>query len=110
MSPRRPQPSAEDLAILDPDGQFRARLIEDRARLGGLTASAAPSAAERQSLERLAHQLAGAAGTFGFGAIGDLAIMLEDELIAVRQGDTGRARAVRVQQAIADLQRALWSI
>ena len=109
MSPRRLQPSAEDLAILDPDGRFRARLIDDRARLGVLTA-AAPGAAERENLERLAHQLAGAAGTFGFVEIGDLAIALEDELIAVRQGDTGMARVARVQRMIADLQRALWSI
>lgn len=110
MPPGGPRPSARDLAILDPDGQFRSRLAEDRERIAALTASSSLGPAERQALERLVHQLAGAAGTFGFAEIGDFAIALEDELIAVRQGDTGTARAGRVRRAIADLRRALQAI
>jgi HPt (histidine-containing phosphotransfer) domain-containing protein len=110
MPPGRPQPSAEDLAILDPDGQFRSRLLEDRERIAALTVSPSLRPADLQALERIAHQLAGAAGTFGFAEIGDCAITLEDELIALRRGDGGTAGAGRIRQAIAGLRQALQAI
>ena len=73
-----PAPTAADLAVLDPDGSFRRRLMEDHARIVVLAAEGTGQLAE---LGRIVHQLAGAAGTFGFAEIGDLAIVLDDTLI-----------------------------
>ena len=67
----QPAPSVADLALLDPDGLFRARLAHDRrvlARHGNDIAHA----------RVVIHQLAGAAGTFGYREIGDIAIDLDD--------------------------------
>lgn len=82
----RQPPSADELRILDPDGQFQARLIADRAAIERL-AEAGPSA----ELARLVHGLAGAAGTFGHGAIGDAAIALDDAFV---DGETGAVPAL----------------
>jgi HPt (histidine-containing phosphotransfer) domain-containing protein len=70
---RRPSPSADDLALLDPDGSFRERLLTDLAALERLRTNG--SIAEMQPI---VHRLAGAAGTFGYAEIGELAIALDD--------------------------------
>jgi HPt (histidine-containing phosphotransfer) domain-containing protein len=69
----QPAPSTADLALLDPDGLFRGRLAHDRRVL----------ARDRNDIARVRvviHQLAGAAGTFGYAEIGDRAIALDDRL------------------------------
>ena len=68
-------PSAEDLRVLDPDGQFHTRLIEDRAAIERLAGGG-----QTAELARVVHGLAGAAGTFGFAAIGEAAMALDDAL------------------------------
>jgi HPt (histidine-containing phosphotransfer) domain-containing protein len=112
------RPSAADLARLDPDGSFGARLIEDRAELARLAGRIDPrSDAGREALaelERLAHRLAGAAGTFGYPEIGEAALALEEWGIATRavdparsgkagQASPGAARAASAVEALANL-------
>ena len=82
----RAAPSADDLRILDPDGQFQARLIADRAAIERLSRDSASA-----ELARLVHGLAGAAGTFGHKAIGDAAMALDD---ALRDGNLAAAPAL----------------
>lgn len=59
--------------------RFRVRAVEDLARLR--TLREANDAAE---LRRLAHSVAGAAGTFGFGALSEAAIVIDDDYVAGR--------------------------
>jgi HPt (histidine-containing phosphotransfer) domain-containing protein len=77
---RQPAPTDAELAVLDPDGRFRNRLAADRAELVAL-ARQSPSPGQLAEIGRIVHQLAGAAGTFGFAEIGELAIALDDTLI-----------------------------
>jgi HPt (histidine-containing phosphotransfer) domain-containing protein len=76
---RSPRPTPEDLRILDPDGSFRLRLAADRAGI-----AAHHETDNTAGLQRLVHGLAGAAGTFGFDAIGDIAVELDDHFAAGR--------------------------
>lgn len=74
---RQPKPSADDLALLDPDGAFRERLLTDRDALIRLR-----MAGNVAAMEPMVHRLAGAAGTFGYAEIGELAIALDDRFAA----------------------------
>ena len=69
----RPGPTAEELKLLDPDGSFRERLESDRMAIAELSDSG-----DLERLHPIVHRLAGAAGTFGFAEIGDIAIELDD--------------------------------
>lgn len=94
---RRPAPGPADLAILDPDGRFRHRLDADRAAIVSLSDSH-----DLDQLRAIVHRLAGAAGTFGYGSVGDVAIALDDKLAA------GRAvTAADVARLLAALEQAL---
>lgn len=86
-----PEPDRTGLELLDPDGAFRARLAADRHSLEQLAADLwrlAPTVRQQRlaAIESLAHGLAGAGGTFGFVAISDAALALEELLIEQRQG------------------------
>jgi HPt (histidine-containing phosphotransfer) domain-containing protein len=67
----RLSPSAADLALLDPEGLFRSRLETDRVTL--LT-----QGSDLASVRLVAHQLSGAAGTFGFSELGGIATAIDD--------------------------------
>jgi HPt (histidine-containing phosphotransfer) domain-containing protein len=100
--------SAADLLLLDPDGTFPARLAEDRgalARLARGLRAASPARRDHSlaEIETLAHRLAGAAGTFGYGAVGDAALELEHAVAAARR-QGGR---VTVDRSLAGLLSAL---
>lgn len=58
--------------------RFRARAVADRAELETLAAGD-PTSAE---LRRLVHNLAGAAGTFGYGALSRAAIDVDDQMVS----------------------------
>jgi HPt (histidine-containing phosphotransfer) domain-containing protein len=72
---RHPAPTAADLALIDPDGQFRGRLAEDRARLARLAGAGSVAACGP-----ILHRLAGAAATFGYREVSEIAIRLDDAL------------------------------
>ena len=74
---RRPTPSSADLKLLDPDGAFRTRLEADRQTIAQLS-----DTGDFNDLKRIVHGLAGAAGTFGFADVGDVAIELDDAFVA----------------------------
>jgi HPt (histidine-containing phosphotransfer) domain-containing protein len=93
----RAPPSAEDLKALDPDGSFRERLEADRAAIAQLSETA-----DLDQLRRIVHALAGAAGTFGFAEIGDIAIELDDKFIASRA-----VSAIDIARLLAALEQAL---
>lgn len=106
--------SAADLALLDPDGTFALRLAADRTALRDLAgAFAEPTPAGGQSdrladIERLAHRLAGAAGTFGHAAVSSAAIDLDDRMAGLRKGTGNRQDAARALAAlVAALDRAI---
>jgi len=69
----QPAPSAADLALLDPEGLFRGRLAHDRRVLERHRNDIA-------HVRVIIHQLAGAAGTFGYAELGDVAVALDDRL------------------------------
>jgi HPt (histidine-containing phosphotransfer) domain-containing protein len=94
---RAPEPSASDLKVLDPDGRFRERLEADRQAIAELGDNGNLS-----ELKRIVHGLAGAAGTFGYGAVGDIAIALDDRLVA---GET--VGAPGIARLLAALEQAL---
>ena len=73
-------PSKQDLALIDPEGHFRTRLLED-----GITIERYRDAGQFSELESIVHRLAGAAGTFGYAEVGDIAIALDDGFVAARQ-------------------------
>lgn len=103
--PDRPPPGAAEPTLLDPDGAFVKRLRADRAALAELSCElrAAPDEAGRRPLAGLvvlAHRLAGAAGTFGYGRVGHAAQALEDAA-------AGRRRRSAVDAAIGTLRLAL---
>lgn len=70
-------PSESDLEALDPDGTFRDRLEADRAAIAQLSETR-----DFERLRRIVHGLAGAAGTFGFPQLGEIAIEIDDRLTA----------------------------
>lgn len=74
----------------DPLAELRARFIARcRERITGLRTLIDGAAGEGTSVEalvRLAHQLAGAAGTFGYATLGRTAATLEDRVLAEAQG------------------------
>jgi HPt (histidine-containing phosphotransfer) domain-containing protein len=80
---------------LDPDGHFVHRLGDDCVALEEL-ANDLPrgplSIERRRALEAIAHRLAGAAGTFGFPEIGEVAVALEDFLRGPDEADITAAR------------------
>jgi HPt (histidine-containing phosphotransfer) domain-containing protein len=84
-------PARIDLALLDPDGAFPARLEADRAALVDWLRNMQtgdPESGEKplKQIATLSHRLAGAAGTFGYAEISDAALALE-ELILDRPAD-----------------------
>jgi HPt (histidine-containing phosphotransfer) domain-containing protein len=85
----QPTPTAEDLAVLDPDREFGDRLVSDRAEMSRLA-----FAGDLGAVGRIVHRLAGAAGTFGYARIGDIAIEIDDRIAAggapVTQAELGR--------------------
>jgi len=90
--------------------KFRARLGSYRQRLGeardALAVSSDDGAALRQ-MKAAAHELAGAAATFGFDVIGDVARELEysvDERLAGRSDLTDVVRLLR--QLLGEIDRA----
>ena len=90
-------PSKADLGILDPDGSFRARLEADRRVLAELSDDG-----DRDELRRVVHGLAGAAGTFGYSEVGEVAMALDDTFAA---GE--RVLPVDVARLVAALEQAL---
>jgi HPt (histidine-containing phosphotransfer) domain-containing protein len=75
------QPTAEDLALLDPDGSFRLRLARD---LEALVARDRENDTADE-IATLVHRLAGAAETFGHTAVGRIAVALDDAFILARE-------------------------
>jgi HPt (histidine-containing phosphotransfer) domain-containing protein len=93
----RPTPSAADLKLLDPDGAFRTRLEDDRQAIAQLS-----DTGDLDQLKQIVHRLAGAAGTFGYTDVGDIAIALDDAFVAgnaVAPADIARLLAV-LEQAL----------
>jgi HPt (histidine-containing phosphotransfer) domain-containing protein len=93
---RRPNPSAADLQILDPDGTFQQRLRDDHKAVGALS-----DAHDLRPLKVIAHQLAGAAATFGYPDLGDAATALDEHF---RHHDVA---AEDVARLLATLEEAL---
>lgn len=94
---RQPTPSEADLKLLDPDGSFRERLESDRQRIAQLSDSG-----DLDELKRIVHGLAGAAGTFGYADLGQIAIELDDTVVA------GNAPAAAdIARLLASLEKAL---
>ena len=94
---RRPTPSAADLKLLDPDGSFRVRLEDDRQAVAQLSDSG-----DLDKLKQIVHGLAGAAGTFGYGEVGDIAIELDDTFVK-----DGTVDPRDISRLLAALERAL---
>ena len=94
---RQPAPSVADLKLLDPDGSFRARLAADRAMVASLDESG-----DLRELREIVHRLAGAAGTFGYPELGDVAIELDE---AFRDGRP--VRLLDLARILAALEQAL---
>ena len=94
---RQPAPGPADLALLDPDGSFRARLEADCAAVASLD-----SGGDLSPLREIVHRLAGAAGTFGYPELGDVAISLDE---AFRDGRVAEPRDVDQLRAV--LEQAL---
>jgi DNA-binding response OmpR family regulator len=88
--------SAPISVLLDPDGSFRQRLVDDRAALAALERKL-DQRGDRvlAALSVLAHRLAGAAGTFGHGDVGEAAALLEQRTETVlAAGAASRVRLV----------------
>lgn len=62
--------------------RFRARALADRAELEVLAAD--PTS---DDLRRLVHNLAGAAGTFGYGPLSQAAVEIDDQMASGRPVD-----------------------
>ena len=102
--------SAAELALIDPDGTFSARLAADRDILTGLGRGleSLPGEARQRRLaemEALAHRLGGAAGTFGYMAVSGAAFALEARIAAQRAGAQGPF--VEIEDRLAVLVRTL---
>ena len=94
---RRPTPSAADLKLLDPDGSFRDRLEADRQALAELSDSG-----DIDDLKHIVHSLAGAAGTFGYSEVGDIALGIDDSFATGR-----KVEAAAMARLLAALEQAL---
>lgn len=94
---RPPRPTPADIALLDPDGSFRQRLLADRQALASLSDSG-----DLGELRRIVHGLAGAAGTFGYRELGEVAIELDE-----RMRDEGAVSAAEVARLLAALDQAV---
>ena len=96
------------LALLDPEGKFRHRLREDCQRVAVLRRALSLGSEAEQSarleLERVAHRLAGAAGTFGFAEVSTIALEVEDILVA---GRSSPFELMALNGAAGRLERAL---
>ena len=95
--PRQPSPSAADLRVLDPDGTFRNRLVADHEAVGALSDSH-----DLAPLQPIVHRLAGAAGTFGYAGLGEVAIELDEQF---REGRP--VAATDIARLLAALDQAL---
>lgn len=62
--------------------RFRARAVADRAELEVVAAD--PTS---DDLRRLVHNLAGAAGTFGYGPLSQAAVEIDDQMASGRPAD-----------------------
>ncbi len=80
--------------------RFRARALADRADLETL-AHGDPSSAE---LRRLVHNLAGAAGTFGYGPLSQAAIEVDDQMASGLPADP--ASLDRLKEKLDEVARA----
>jgi HPt (histidine-containing phosphotransfer) domain-containing protein len=94
-----------DRALLDPDGIFPVRLAGDRAALIGDVGDLWTLEAEARELRlhkiaTLAHRLAGAAGTFGYPAVSDAALALEEKILGRQPGKNPSAWRNAVQRDI----------
>ena len=101
-----------DLALLDPDGTFPARLAGDRDTLAGyadnLWALDAGALRERlKEIATLAHRLAGAAGTFGHQDVSDAALALEGQVLDRLESEDLSMLQAPVRQAMDALVGAL---
>lgn len=101
-----------DLALLDPDGAFPARLAADRAALvawlAGMQAGAPETGEERMNeIATLSHKLAGAAGTFGYCEISDAALALEELILDRPPGPGAPVRLDSLRRAADTLVRML---
>lgn len=86
---------------VDPLAALRARFIE-RTRQDGDALETAFRSGDDAVVQHLAHNLAGAAGVFGFGDLGDAARTIDDAYAA---GDRPSSEAVTdLRQRILDLQ------
>jgi HPt (histidine-containing phosphotransfer) domain-containing protein len=90
-------PTAAELALIDPDGSFRQRLLRDRENLLTLAEQGAS-----HDLETLVHRLAGAAATFGYNEIGGIALKLDDAFTASRVTGTAAPDVAPLANAIAE--------
>jgi HPt (histidine-containing phosphotransfer) domain-containing protein len=90
-------PTPAELALIDPDGSFRERLVRDRESLV-LLARQGP----QRDLERVVHRLAGAAATFGYLEVGAVAVELDDAFVASREDGTMPPDVTPLIEAIAE--------
>jgi|GEM_PF-2816215 len=90
----QPAPTAEDLAVLDPDDQFPVRLAADRTAIERLAL-----AGDLDGAGRIVHRLAGAAGTFGYVQVGETAVAIDDR-IAAGGGPVTKTELARLLQMI----------
>jgi HPt (histidine-containing phosphotransfer) domain-containing protein len=110
--PRDEDFSRIDLAALDPDRVFPDRLANDRAILIEyfLALDALGMDARERNLKQiatLAHRLGGAAGTFGFSAVSDAALALEERIVDRQPGENSSVQHEAIRQSIDALVRAL---
>jgi DNA-binding response OmpR family regulator len=110
LEERRPQLPLQSSAathLPDFDGSFHRRLADDRAGLAMLRGKVG-NGGDRvfAALATLAHQLAGAAGTFGYDAIGDAAAAVEERAEAARDA-SGAHRAKLAPRVAAEVERLI---
>ncbi len=101
-----------DRSLLDPDGVFPRRLADDRAALVGYAGDLwrlEPGEREGRlrQIATLAHRLGGAAGTFGYHAVSEAALLLEDEILGRQPGASDSSWQDPVRRAIDALIQAL---
>lgn len=100
------------LAVLDPDGLFpirlateRLALVEDLRAIDALGMDAAGEILKQ--IATRSHRLGGAAGTFGFDAVTDAALALEDRILGIRPPEGRPERQASIRQAMEALLGAL---
>lgn len=89
-------PSPADLALIDPDGAFRDRLMRDHDSIVALSQQGA-----LRELETVVHRLAGAAATFGYMEIGSIATKLDDAFVSSREKGTEAPDVAPLLRALA---------